>query len=166
MRSGAGWHGLVYRAKRGPVKWPLERRPSSVRRSTFHEAVTGPCGGSELNVNAMRSPFRTLIVIMVAAAVAALPLAGGFAEVPSATSDAASRMVEHGDCCDHGNPCEKKNTDGCGSTAGCMVKCSAMSAAVLATSIVRATHNGETESLLVQRLASTADNPPSPPPRA
>ena len=112
----------------------------------------------------MQTSLRLIIVIVVAAAVAALPLAGGFADVASATSDAASRMVEHGDCCDHGNPCEKKKTDGCGSTAGCMVKCSAMSAPVLATAIVRATHNGETESLLVQRLTSTADNPPVPAP--
>ena len=114
----------------------------------------------------MQNRLRLLIVIMVAAAVAVLPLAGGIAHAPTATSDAASSIAEHGDCCDHGGPCEKKKTDGCGSTAGCMVKCSAMSAPVLATSIVGPTHNGETEGLLVQRLASTADNPPSPPPRA
>lgn len=115
----------------------------------------------------MPNRLRVLIVVLAAAAVALLPLAGGIMLAPSsATAEAASPMAEHGDCCDHGDPCEKKKADGCGSTAGCMVKCSAMSAPVLATSIVHPAHDGETGHLVVQRLASIGDNPPAPPPRA
>ena len=114
----------------------------------------------------MPTRLRALIVVIIAVAVAGLPLAGGIADIPSATSEAASPMAEHGDCCDHGDPCEKKKTDGCGSTIGCMVKCSAMATPVLATSIVGPTHNGDKANLVIPRPAIVADNPPSPPPRA
>ncbi len=146
-------------SEQGPItiKWKDDQPP-------FHEAVTGPCGGSELNVSVMPSIFRSLIIIMLTAAVAALPLAGGIGNVASAAS-AASSMAEHGDCCD-GNPCEKKKADGCGSTIGCMVKCSAMATPVLATSILGHTHNGDKANLVIKRPAFVADNPPSPPPRA
>ena len=115
----------------------------------------------------MQKRLRVLIVFVVAAGVALLPLAGGPVFAPSAsTAEAASPMADHGDCCDHGGPCDTKKAGGCGSTAGCMVKCSAMSGPVLATSVVDAAPDGESSHLVVQRLASIGDNPPSPPPRA
>lgn len=114
----------------------------------------------------MPKAVRLFIVGLVAAAVAVLPLAGGIAHAGWPSTLEASSTVEHGDCCDHGKSCEKKKPDGCGSTAGCMVKCSFMSAAVSATSVPEPYHDGEKMHLVVARLASFHDNPPSPPPRA
>ena len=139
--------------------------PSSVKEAK-RRPLLDPDLEAKLSLVVMQTRLRLLIVIIIAAAVAALPLAGGLADIPSATSEAVSPMAEHEDCCDHGDHCEKKNADGCGSTIGCMVKCSAMDTPVLATSILGPTHNGDKANLVIQRPAFVADNPPSPPPRA
>ncbi|MGI8725540.1 MAG: hypothetical protein ACR2J1_09385 [Methyloceanibacter sp.] len=115
----------------------------------------------------MPKGLRALIVVMAAAAVAVLPLAGGIVHAaPHAITEVASSMTEHGDCCDHGTLCERKKPDGCGSTAACVVKCTTLSATVTATQAAsRLSLVGEKTNFVVESLGSVRDNPPSPPPR-
>ena len=105
---------------------------------------------------------RTILVNSVAFSVAMLPIAGGMARAISHETSLTAPQV---DCCPHGKPCEKK-TNGCGSMAGCALKCSSFSSAVPAPLAVALTASGlEKPALVVQSFRSPSENPPLPPPR-
>ena len=107
------------------------------------------------------SAGRTILIALIALAVAVLPMAGGIA---LATHD-ASFTAAPADCCPHGKPCEKK-TDGCGSVAGCVLKCFNLTGAVaapFAASVMPSTL--EKPALVTQAFRSPTQNPPLPPPR-
>ena len=73
------------------------------------------------------STRRPILIALIALAVALLPMAGGMAV---ATPHAAFTAPQ-ADCCPNGKPCEKK-TNGCGSVAGCVLKCFNLTGAVAA----------------------------------
>jgi hypothetical protein len=104
-----------------------------------------------------------ILVSLVAMAVAMLPLAGGFGH-----ADGVPHMSSTGDpvnCCPDSQPCEKTMPD-CGSLAGCLMKCSGLSGAVVAPFAIALTvSTTERPSFAVQRLLAPAENPPLPPPR-
>ncbi len=74
------------------------------------------------------STRRPILIAVIALAVALLPMAGGMA---LAMQHDASLTACQADCCPNGKPCEKK-TDGCGSMAGCVLKCFNLTGAVAA----------------------------------
>src|SRR4029079_10939325 len=75
------------------------------------------------------SIFRRILVSLVAMALAMLPLAGGFAHANGAPIMSLTSVPV--DCCPDGQPCEKAMHD-CGSLAGCLLKCSSLSGALVA----------------------------------
>jgi hypothetical protein len=105
---------------------------------------------------------RSILVVLVALAVALLPLAGGMAL--SMPHD-ASLMAGPSDCCPNDKPCEKK-TDGCGSVSGCVLKCfnlTGVLAVPLAIALTPLTL--DKPALVAQPFRSPTVNPPLPPPR-
>jgi hypothetical protein len=108
------------------------------------------------------STRRAILIAVIALAVALLPVAGGMAvAMPHDASSAAAPS----DCCPHGNPCEKK-TDGCGSIAGCALKCFNFTGAVPAPVSDSLTPGAlEKPALVAQAFRSPTENPPLPPPR-
>jgi hypothetical protein len=109
------------------------------------------------------SILRKFLTILVAAAIATLPLAGGFAQF-IAPSDVTVSTVPL-DCCDKGEPCAKTMPQ-CGAMAGCMVKCSGFFASLSAPfAVSRVTLVTERTPLAHQRAVSQSENPPLPPPR-
>jgi hypothetical protein len=108
------------------------------------------------------STRRPILIAVIALAVALLPMAGGMA---LAMPHDASSTAPQADCCPSGKPCEKK-TDGCGSMAGCVLKCFNLTVAVAAPFAVSLTLSGlEKPSFDLQGFRSPAENPPLPPPR-
>jgi len=89
-------------------------------------------------------------------------VAGGMAlAMPHDSSFTAAQA----DCCPNGKPCEKK-TDGCGSVAGCALKCFSLIGAVAApfAAVLRPSAL-EKPALMTQAFRSPAENPLLPPPR-
>jgi hypothetical protein len=73
--------------------------------------------------------------------------------------------VQQADCCPNGKPCEKK-TDGCGSMAGCALKCFNFSGAVVSGVVIKPAPAADLEPVLASLgLPSHPTTPPSPPPR-
>ena len=108
------------------------------------------------------SIVRTILIALTALAIALLPMAGGMA---LAMPHDASFTAPQADCCPNGKPCEKK-TDGCGSMAGCVLKCFNLTGAVAAHVAAALTPSAsEKPELLTQASPSLAENPPLPPPR-
>ena len=108
------------------------------------------------------STGRHILIALIALAVALLPMAGGMA---LAMPHDASLTAPHSDCCPNGKPCEKK-TDGCGSVAGCVLKCFNLTGAVAAPFADTVTPSTlEKPALVAQAFRSPAENPPLPPPR-
>ena len=69
------------------------------------------------------------------------------------------------DCCPEGQPCEKTMHD-CGSLAGCLLKCSGLSGAIVAPFAMALTVSAtERPPFALQRLLAPSQNPPLPPPR-
>ena len=107
--------------------------------------------------------LRKFLAVLVATAIATLPLAGAFAHVIAPTGVAMSAVPL--DCCGKGEPCEKTMHQ-CGSMAGCMVKCSGFLANLVAPfAVAEMTWDGERTPLAHQRAVSASENPPLPPPR-
>ena len=107
------------------------------------------------------STRRPILIALIALAVALLPMAGGMAV---ATPHAAFTAPQ-ADCCPNGKPCEKK-TNGCGSVAGCVLKCFNLTGAVAAPFAVSVTPSTlEKPALVTQAFRSPTQNPPLPPPR-
>ncbi|MGH6826517.1 hypothetical protein [Methyloceanibacter sp.] len=105
---------------------------------------------------------RHILVTLIALSVALLPVAGGRA---LAMPHDASLTASQTDCCPGGKPCEKK-TDGCGSVAGCVLKCFNLTGAVAAqVAAVLMPPTLEKPDLVTQAFRSPAENPPLPPPR-
>ena len=105
---------------------------------------------------------RALLVGLVAFSVAVLPLAGGMA---FAMLHDDSLGAQQTDCCPHGKPCEKK-TDGCGSMAGCALKCFNFSGAMVLGAVVEpAPAAGITPVPARLAFPSNPTAPPLPPPR-
>ena len=104
------------------------------------------------------STFRTILVSLVAMAVAMLPLAGGFAHA----NGAPGMSVTNGpvDCCPEGQPCEKTLHD-CGSLAGCQLKCSGLSSAIVAPFTMALTVSATSSYLLHLRPARSLPEPAS-----
>ena len=108
------------------------------------------------------STRRPILIALIALAVALLPVAGGMA---LAMPHDASFTAPQADCCPNGKPCEKK-TDGCGSVAGCVLKCFNLTGAVAAPFAASVTPSTlEKPALVTQAFRSPAENPPLPPPR-
>jgi hypothetical protein len=106
------------------------------------------------------STRRPILIALIALAVALLPVAGEMALAHDASFTAAKA-----DCCPIGKPCEKK-TDGCGSVAGCVLKCCGLTSAIAAPVAVSLTVSAlEKPALALQGFRSPAENPPLPPPR-
>jgi hypothetical protein len=113
------------------------------------------------NVELSMSTRRPILIAIIALAVALLPMAGGIA----LATPHASFTAPQADCCPNGKPCEKK-TDGCGSVAGCVLKCFNLTGAVAAHVAAALTPSAsEKPELLMQAFPSPAENPPLPPPR-
>ena len=109
------------------------------------------------------SIFRTILVSFVVLAVAMLPLAGGLGLANAATG--VSLGAASADCCPDGKPCEKTMHD-CGSMAGCMLKCSGLSGAVVAPFAMALTVSAtERPPFALQRVLAPSENPALPPPR-
>jgi hypothetical protein len=107
------------------------------------------------------STARTILIALIALAVALLPMAGGIA----LATPHASLTAPQADCCPNGKPCEKK-TDGCGSMAGCVLKCFNLTGTVAAPFAVVVTPSAlEKFALITQAFRSPTQNPPLPPPR-
>jgi hypothetical protein len=108
------------------------------------------------------STARTILIALIALAVALLPMAAGMAV---AMPQDASFTAAPADCCPNGKPCEKK-TDDCGSVAGCAIKCFNLTGAVVVPFAAALTPSDlEKPSLALQGFRSMAENPPLPPPR-
>ncbi len=108
------------------------------------------------------STARTILIALIALAVALLPMAGGMA---LAMQHDASFAAAPADCCPNGKPCEKK-ADGCGSVAGCVLKCFNPTGAVAAPFAAKLTPSDlEKPEFVTQTFHSPAENPPLPPPR-
>jgi hypothetical protein len=114
------------------------------------------------NVAVSMSAGRTILIALIALAVGLLPMAGGMAlAMPHDASFAAAPA----DCCPNGRPCEKKS-DGCGSVAGCVLKCFNLIGAVAAPFADTLTPSTlEQPALIAQAFRSPVENPPLPPPR-
>lgn len=104
---------------------------------------------------------QAILVALVAFSVALVPLSGGMAfSMPH-----GAFAAQQADCCPHGKPCEKK-TDGCGSMAGCALKCFNFSGAVVSGVVVKPAPAANLEPVLASLgLPSHPTTPPSPPPR-
>jgi hypothetical protein len=73
--------------------------------------------------------------------------------------------AQQADCCPNGKQCEKK-TDGCGSMAGCALKCFNFSGAVVSGTVVKPAPAAELAAVLASLiLPSNPTAPPLPPPR-
>jgi hypothetical protein len=105
---------------------------------------------------------RVILVALVAFSVTVVPLAGGMAlSMPHGMSLAAQQA----DCCPHGKPCEKK-TDGCGSMAGCALKCFNFSGAIASRAVVKPAPAADLAPVLASlSFHSNPTAPPLPPPR-
>jgi hypothetical protein len=105
---------------------------------------------------------RHILVTLIALSVALLPVAGGSA---LAMPHDASLTASQTDCCPNGTPCQNK-TDGCGSVAGCVLKCFNLTGVVAAQVAAALTPSAlEKPELVTQAFRSPAENPPLPPPR-
>jgi hypothetical protein len=106
---------------------------------------------------------KAILVTLVAASVAMLPVAGSMAY---ASMPGASALAVHSDCCPAGEPCEKEMPRDCGGLAGCLLKCFNFSTALTAP-MAMLIMGGASEK--AQRIAeiikAPTDTPPSPPPR-
>jgi hypothetical protein len=114
------------------------------------------------NVELSMSTGRPILIALIALAVALLPMAGGMA---LAMPHDAFLTASQTDCCPNGQPCEKK-TDGCGSVAGCVLKCFSLTGAItapVAISLMASALDGPAFAL--QSFRSPTENPPLPPPR-
>jgi hypothetical protein len=122
--------------------------------------------------------IRIFFALLLAFSVAMLPLPSVFAHAvdgnPQKSAGHAHHAARHAsaersltvpDCCDR-QPCEKRMHD-CGSGLACALKCAGVSGA-LPSGPVMATPTADGKAALGQdqRLATPAENPPLPPPRA
>jgi hypothetical protein len=109
------------------------------------------------------SIFRTILVSLVAVAVAMHPLAGGVAHANVAPGMSLTSGTL--DCCPEGQPCEK-TMHACGSLAGCLLKCSGLSGAIVAPIAIALTVSAtEQPPFALHHLRAPSENPPLPPPR-
>jgi hypothetical protein len=108
---------------------------------------------------------RTIMAMLVAFSVAALPFAGGAASAEKA-AELSSSDVMH-DCCDHDSPCDdaSKAVNDCASMAACAAKCFGYAGSALSHVRfvpIRSTLQPVRDSGLV---VSQIGNPPFRPPR-
>jgi len=85
----------------------------------------------------------------------------------TADMSAMAHAVSHDDCC-HGSasPCEKPVKSDCDQSGACLAKCSVIQATtVSAMDVARAPNLPLRAEAVADRLQSTSDNPPFPPPR-
>jgi hypothetical protein len=107
--------------------------------------------------------LRAILVALVAASVAMLPVAGSMAQ---ASSVETTLIADHSDCCQEGKSCDQQMPNGCGKIAACALQCFNFSGTIF--SLVIANPVGE---VLVQpaffgvSLVSQPTAPPLPPPR-
>ena len=107
---------------------------------------------------------RTILAIVIALSVAALPAAG--AAVVSAQSAAAAdmSMTEDMDCCPHkGNPCEKAMED-C-AMATCALKCFSFAGTLSSAIVFPSSAAQMTASFANNPFCSQTGSPPFRPPR-
>ena len=106
---------------------------------------------------------RSILVAFMALALALPPVAGAKAHVPS--QDGVSAAAQS-DCCPKMNHCGKQTKGDCADFAGCMLKCSSLSAVDPAASAI-ALHKSPAHEpdLVTDNAISRSLNPPSPPPR-
>lgn len=106
---------------------------------------------------------KAILVTLIAASVAMLPVAGSMAY---ASVSGSSVLAMHSDCCHEGEPCKKEMPVDCGGLAGCLLKCFNFSTALTAPMTVMMTGGTSEKSLRVAgSIKAPIDTPPSPPPR-
>ena len=119
--------------------------------------------GGQIKLTVPMSTIRAIFAVLITLSVAMLPVAGG---VVAAHQSGASLTAPQPDCCARGMPCEKKGTNGCGSLAGCVLKCSSFSTAVMEPAAVTPPASAmEKLALITQSFPFASYNPPLPPPR-
>lgn len=107
--------------------------------------------------------IRATLVALIALSLAALPAVG--AEMRDHSPHARLSSAKS-DCCAQGEHCQNKAKGECGKFAACVLKCSTVFAATLATSGLAPVLSAPELSLAVsERPISRASNQPLPPPR-
>ena len=106
---------------------------------------------------------RSILVAFIALALALPPVAGAKARVLLPDGFSAAAQL---DCCPKMKQCDKQTKGDCTDFAGCMLKCSSLSAVNPAASAI-ALHKSPADEadLVTDNAISRSLNPPSPPPR-
>ena len=106
---------------------------------------------------------RSILVACIALALALPPVAGAKARVHSPNGLSAAAQL---DCCPKMKHCDKQTKGDCADFAGCMLKCSSLSAVNPGPSAIALQKSPAHEAdLVTDNAVSRSLNPPSPPPR-
>ncbi len=104
---------------------------------------------------------RSILVAFIALALVLPPVARAHVVSPGASATAAQS-----DCCPKMKHCNKQTKGDCADFAGCMLKCSNLSAVDPAASAIALHKSPAHEAdLVTDNAISRSLNPPSPPPR-
>ena len=120
--------------------------------------------------------LHAILVAVVAASLTVLPVsaaemrtsmvAGSMA--PDTKPVGPPHQALHADCCHQSQPCDKKTEDekDCGHSGACAVKCSVLTAATVSVMDVASPSLSSPEAApFIEKLRSTREHPPLPPPR-
>ena len=105
-------------------------------------------------------PLRAILVFLVAASVAMLPLAG------MAEAARVGMYAAHPDCCPEGKQCEHQMPKDCGGSPECLLKCFQLTADITRSlPAMSGAKDAEKSAPFVESAKAQSPNPPLPPPR-